>query len=281
MSSNPLEAVDIARDYYNSEDADHFYSTVWGGEDIHIGIYLSDDEPVFNASLRTQERMITYAKKLSKDSRVIDLGSGYGGSARYLANRFGCRVVAFNLSEVENERARELNREQELDELIEVVDGNFEELPYKNEQFDLVWSQDAFLHSPDREQVLKEASRVLKPGGDFIFTDPMQSDDCPEGVLQPILDRIHLESMASPRFYKSLGTQHSLKFIRFEELTEHLKKHYAAILRETQKNEKELQVNVSNEYLENMKTGLQHWINGAQKEFLSWGIFHFQKPSGK
>jgi sarcosine/dimethylglycine N-methyltransferase len=194
------EAVDIARDYYNSEDADHFYSTVWGGEDIHIGIYISDNDPVYEASQRTQERMLKHIDNPGKRSKVIDLGSGYGGSARYLAKRFGCEVTAYNLSEVENERARELNRKQNLDNLIDVVDGYFEELPYDDKEFDLAWSQDAFLHSPDREQVIKEAARVLKPGGEFVFTDPMQSDDCPDGVLQPILDRIHLESMASPGF---------------------------------------------------------------------------------
>jgi len=43
-------AVHTARNYYNSEDADNFYATVWGGEDIHIGIYNSDDEPIGRAT---------------------------------------------------------------------------------------------------------------------------------------------------------------------------------------------------------------------------------------
>lgn len=277
MSDINLEAVDIARDYYNSEDADNFYSTIWGGEDIHVGLYLSDNDTIFDASRRTQERMLKQVDAPGADSRVIDLGSGYGGSARFLADRYGCRVTALNLSEVENERARKLNREQGLDELIEVVDGNFEELPYEDETFDLVWSQDAFLHSPAREQVIKEASRVLKPGGDFVFTDPMQSDDCPEGVLQPILNRIHLDSMASPEFYRKTASTYNLEEVAFEELTVHLKRHYSAVLDETIKHETELQSRVSEEYIRNMKTGLQHWIDGAEKSYLAWGIFHFKK----
>jgi sarcosine/dimethylglycine N-methyltransferase len=41
--------------------------------------------------------------------------------------------------------------------------------------------------------VLGEVNRVLKPmAGRFVFTDPMRADDCPEGVLDPILARIHL-----------------------------------------------------------------------------------------
>jgi ubiquinone/menaquinone biosynthesis C-methylase UbiE len=44
---------------------------------------------------------------------------------------------------------------------------------------------------------MTEVDRVLKPGGELVFTDPMQADDCPDGVLQPVLDRIHLESLGS------------------------------------------------------------------------------------
>ena len=43
MSTTDQAAVDIARDYYNSDDADHFYFHVWGGEDIHVGLYAHDD----------------------------------------------------------------------------------------------------------------------------------------------------------------------------------------------------------------------------------------------
>lgn len=271
------EAVEIAREYYNSKDADTFYSIIWGGEDIHIGLYYSDTDSILDASRRTQMKMAEHLDSLDSDSRVIDLGSGYGGTARFLAKEYNCEVVAVNLSEVENERARNLNRKQQLENLIEVVDGNFEELEYDDESFDIVWSQDAFLHSPARKQVVREAARVLKPGGDFIFTDPMQSDDCPEGVLQPILDRIHLESMATPAFYREAASEFGFKEIHFDELTEHLKKHYSAVLNETNKRQHELKDQISGEYSQNMKKGLKHWINGATRGYLSWGILHFRK----
>ncbi|MEX2573402.1 MAG: methyltransferase domain-containing protein [Balneolaceae bacterium] len=271
------EAVDIARNYYNSEDADAFYSTVWGGEDIHIGLYNSDDDTIYDASRRTQDRMIEHLDRFDESTRIIDMGSGYGGAARYLAGRFGCSVVALNLSEVENDRARILNREQGLDHLIDVVDGNFESIPYDDESFDVVWSQDAFLHSPAREQVIMEAARILKPGGEFVITDPMQSDDCPEGVLEPILNRIHLENMASPGFYRKTASEYGLDEVDFDELTVHLKRHYSTVLRETEKHEDELKEKVTAQYLENMKKGLKHWVDGAENGYLSWGILHFRK----
>ena len=50
-------ATTTARDYYNSEDADLYYAQVWGGEDIHIGLYRKPDESIFDASRRTVEHM--------------------------------------------------------------------------------------------------------------------------------------------------------------------------------------------------------------------------------
>ncbi|HKJ34111.1 MAG TPA: methyltransferase domain-containing protein [Balneolales bacterium] len=272
-----MEAVDTARDYYNSDDADTFYSSVWGGEDIHIGLYQSEGDSVFEASRKTVQRMASKLSSLNKNTRVLDLGAGYCGAGRYLAGTYGARIVALNLSEVENERARKLNTEQNLDELIDVADGNYEEIPYEDNSFDVVWSQDAFLHSSNRSEVIKEAARVLKPDGEFVFTDPMKSDDCDDEVLQPILDRIHLESMASPEYYKKLAKENGFKDIEYEELTEHLIRHYAHILKETEANEEQLLNDVSQEYLDNMKKGLNHWVNGGQKGYLSWGIFHFRQ----
>ena len=278
MSNETLNPVNIARDYYNSSDADTFYATIWGGEDIHVGLYHSDEDTIPEASRRTQERMTEQLlNRPAVTSSIIDLGSGYGGTARYLAGQHGCRVVALNLSEVENERARKLNREQNLDTLIDVIDGDYADVPYEDQSFDLVWSQDALLHSPARKDVIKEVSRILKPGGEFVFTDPMQADDCPEGVLQPIFDRIHLESMGSPAFYRKTAGDFGLKEVRYLEMTEQLQRHYTSVLKNTEKQEDKLRNHVSQEYLHNMKKGLQHWIDGAANGYLSWGIMHFQK----
>lgn len=278
MSARDSSAVNTACDYYNSPDADRFYSTIWDGEDIHIGLYESADEPIFKASRRTVEKMAASFEGLGPDSRVLDMGSGYGGSARYLANAHGCRVVALNLSEVENERARELNREAGLDELIEVVDGSFEAVPFGDDHFDVAWSQDAILHSGERETVLGEVARVLKPGGRFTFTDPMQSDDCPDEVLQSILDRIHLDSLGSPGFYRRAAGEAGLRDAGVEDHSEHLPTHYARVLEETEKREDELLQHVDGGYIRRMKKGLQHWVDGGHSGYLAWGIFRSDAP---
>lgn len=270
------QAVKTAQEYYNSPDAENFYSRIWGGEDIHIGLYQSDEEPIIDASHRTVERMAEQVgvDKL-KGARVIDIGGGYGGSARYLAREFGAEVVSLNLSEVQNERGRTQNAEQGLDDKVTIVDGDFENIPYDANSFDIVWSQDAMLHSGDRARVLAEATRVLKPGGSFVFTDPMQSDNCPEGVLQPVLNRIQLDTMGSPGFYRDRLGRLGLTERNFDDHTHQVPEHYGRVRRELDTLSEEQRGAISDTYVDNMRAGLKHWVDAGNAGYLAWGIMVF------
>src|SRR5699024_3159189 len=207
-------------------------------------------------------------------TRILDIGAGYGGAARYLARTYGCHVVCLNLSEVENERNRAQTAEQGLSHLVEVVDGSFEDLNFEDNHFDIIWSQDAMLHSGERIRVLEEAARVLKPKGEFVFTDPMASDSCDKSKLQPILDRLHLDTLGSPDFYRRELGKLGLSSVDFEDHTPQLPTHYGRVLDELTKREADVAANTSDEYITNMKRGLQHWVDGGNGGNLAWGIFH-------
>ena len=69
------EAIATARDYYNSEDADNFYYLVWGGEDLHIGIYESANDSIAAASTRTVARMAELCPNLDAAAKVLDIGA--------------------------------------------------------------------------------------------------------------------------------------------------------------------------------------------------------------
>ncbi len=272
------KGVDVAETYYDSSDADEFYFHIWGGEDIHIGLYQSDKDPIGEASRRTVEAMADSVEgALGKNGRVIDLGSGFGGAARYLAKRFGCHVTCLNISEVENARNRKANAAAGLDKLIDVKHGTFEEVPEKDSSFDLAWSQDAILHSGERERVIAEIARVLKPGGELVFTDPMQADDCPKGVLQPVYDRIHLTSLGSVRFYREAAARHGLELVDVRPMPEQLRNHYARVKVELQTRYDEMVKVASKDYVDRMLVGLQNWVDAADKGYLNWGILHFRK----
>jgi len=275
MTDEYSTTVEIARNYYNSDDADHFYATIWGGEDIHIGIYEKENDSIFDASRRTVHR-IAKMLTLNEKSHLLDIGSGYGGTARYLVKNNGCHVDCLNLSEVHNQRNRKLTQEQGLTSKIRVIEGNFEAIPLEDQQYNVVLSQDAMVHSSNRRKVLEEVWRVLKPGGEFVFTDLMQSDDCPAEVLQPVFERIHLDSMGSLGFYLQVAQELGFEKKKVIEMNEQLVNHYSHVLREIEARHDMIKI-CSQEYIDHMKVGLNHWIEKGKKGYLSWGFLHFRK----
>ncbi|GAA3114076.1 SAM-dependent methyltransferase [Streptomyces rectiviolaceus] len=265
--------------YYGTSDVDAFYDTVWGGEDIHTGVYTHPHEPVAVASRRTVELAATkVADSLGPGSRVLDLGSGYGGPARYLASTFGCRVVALNISEAQNERHRRTNAERGLDAQIEVVTGSFQDIPCPDGHFDVVWSQEAFCHSGDREGLLAEAARVLTPQGHLVFTDLMAADNAPPKALRDVIARLEVDDFATPAFYRQQLTDLGLTSIDFDDRSDQMLTHYLRLTEETQQRARELTDLISPAYLEGLLNNLPLWVEACRQGLTSWGIFHCRRP---
>lgn len=278
MSEAYSDVVQTARDYYNSEDADNFYFHIWGGEDIHIGLYEDETEAIATASRRTVERMADELPDLSAEQRILDIGSGYGGAARYLAQRFGCKVTALNLSDKENERNRAMCATAGLSGQVDVVDGSFEDIPLADGSVDVVWSQDAILHSGKRQRVVDEVARVLKPGGHFVFTDPMESGACGRDDLEPVLARIHLDTLGSFAFYDEATAKAGLEKVAHKDMTEQLINHYTRVGQELSGQRENLSGKVSDGYIDRMLKGLENWVTAGKKGCLAWGILHYRKP---
>lgn len=272
--SEAAEGIAIARDYYDSDEADGFYSAVWGGEDIHIGLYDATDD-IRAASRLTVDHMAGKLGDLS-GKRVVDLGSGYGGAARVLAGEKGAEVTCLNLSAVENERNRKLTAQAGLSDRITVVDGSFDAMPFADAGFDIAWSQDAILHAPDRGAVLDEVARVLKPDGLFVFHDPMQADGLADlSALQPIYDRIHLPDLASIGFYRDGLTARGFTELETEVLTQQLGTHYRRVCEDLLARQEEL--GLPEDFVSRMAAGLNHWVEGAANGNLRWAIMLYRK----
>ncbi|WP_404404730.1 methyltransferase domain-containing protein [Pelagibacterium halotolerans] len=272
---------EVAEDYYDSADADAFYSTVWGGQDLHIGCY-DETRDIRVASDGTVDRMARMVPTLGPGTRILDIGAGYGGAMRRVVGQYGGTATCLNISETQNDTNRLRNKQQGFGGKIRVVHASFEDIPEPDSSYDVVWSMDAILHSAERERVLAEVYRVLKPGGYFIFTDPMQADDVTPGDpdLQPVYDRLELRDLGSMEFYRETGEELGFEIVAQEQMVHHLRTHYARVREDLIANYDTLrETGASTAYLDKMIVGLENWVKAADAGKMSWGIQLFRKPA--
>ncbi|MEO5898171.1 MAG: methyltransferase domain-containing protein [Vicinamibacterales bacterium] len=133
-------------------------------------------EDLGQSSWLTAEEWRAFAAQLGigAETEVLEVGSGSGGPAIYLAQTLGCRVTGVDINEhgVRNARALAETRGVEGRVDFQAVDAS-QPLPYPSERFDVIVSNDAVCHIRNRLVVLRDWFRVLRPGGRVLFTDAM------------------------------------------------------------------------------------------------------------
>jgi MPBQ/MSBQ methyltransferase len=112
--------------------------------------------------------------RLGPEHHVLDVGSGLGGSARYLALQFGCRATGLDLTPEYVEAAQMLTARLRLEERVAFRTGSALEMPFEDAGFDAVWSEHAQMNIADKPRLFGEIYRVLKTGGRLAFHDILQ-----------------------------------------------------------------------------------------------------------
>src|SRR6266478_509972 len=104
---------------------------------------------------------------ITADVSVLDVGSGVGGPARFLAATYGCRVTGIDLSEPFVDAARYLTERTGQNGRVWFETGSALELPFDDGRFDVVLLQHVSMNISDRARLYSEIRRVLKSGGRF------------------------------------------------------------------------------------------------------------------
>ncbi len=133
-------------------------------------------EDIGQSSWLTAAEWLRFADQVyaREQAHVLEVGSGSGGPAVYLATARGCRVTGVDINEHGIRNAGRLASAQGVADRVtfRAVDAG-RPLPFPNASFDAVLSNDAMCHIPNRLDVLSDWHRVLRPGGRMLFTDAM------------------------------------------------------------------------------------------------------------
>src|SRR5579863_1746522 len=146
------------------------------------------------------------AARLDPSTRVLDLGCGLGGPARYLAATFGCKVTGIDLSPAFIDAATYLTARSSLSDRVTFQVGNALNPPFDDASFDAVFLQHVAMNVEDRTTLYAEVRRILAPGGrlatydlvlrdgDIVYPTPWARDASASFLLSEIDTRSALEA---------------------------------------------------------------------------------------
>ena len=133
----------------------------------------------FHAGGLAASRLLATLAGLAPGQRVIDVGCGVGGPARFLAEAFGCLVTGIDLTAEYCRIAEALTRRVGLDDKVSFQPANALDLPFADGSFDAAWTQHVAMNIEDRVRFYGEIGRVLKPGGRLAILDIVKGDGGP------------------------------------------------------------------------------------------------------
>ena len=214
--------------YYEATHID--YRALWTGSDnraVHFGYYDAQARNHGSALLRMNEVLAESVHITSTDT-VLDAGCGYGGSAMWLAQKYGCRVTGITVSPLQAQKGQRYVRERGLEKIVKVLEDDYSNLNFKEDYFDVYWALESLVHAEDRDRVLEEAYRVLKPGGRIVIAEYTLRDDpmltkAEQEYLTPWLRGWAMPKLLTGKVFVEALERGGFQEIRVQDATEHVR----------------------------------------------------------
>jgi ubiquinone/menaquinone biosynthesis C-methylase UbiE len=166
------------------------------------------------ATLEMAEKM-----KLSKDSEVLDIGSGLGGAARALAEEYGCQVTGIDLTQEFCEAAGVMSDWVGLSNRTEFLQGDATNLPFSNEHFDAAITIHVAMNIAAKDKIYEQVHRVIKPGGIFAIYDILQGEGGEAYYPAPWARYSSISHLASTEEMEEYLTNAGFKIIEVQDST--------------------------------------------------------------
>jgi cyclopropane fatty-acyl-phospholipid synthase-like methyltransferase len=144
------------------------------GDSFHLGYFPQGGESLGEA-LDAQTNLVAGLARLEEGQRVLDVGCGVGAPALHIASRYGCRITGVNISREQVRQGRELVAAHGLSDRIGIQRGDARALEFPDGSFDAIVcleaAGDICVSEADKDRLVGELFRVLRPGGHVGFSD--------------------------------------------------------------------------------------------------------------
>ncbi len=236
------------------------------GEQIHVGGASETDVLAQKAGIRA-------------DSHVLDVCSALGGPARHLARKYGCRVTGLDATRRMDEEAIRRTEETGLSDKIEFKLGNALDMPFRANTFHVVWGQDAWCYVTDKERLIRECVRVVKPGGIVAFTDWLEIGPMTDEEWLALHEFMVFPYMETLDGYAALAEAAGLEVIEKEDLSPDFAEHVPVYLGLVQSQYRQDIINAyGQEMYDEVVRGLTLWRHASAAGKVGRGRFIARKP---
>ncbi len=210
--------------------------------------------------------------------QVLDICSGLGGPARYIAWKSGCQVTGLDLTASRVEGAAELTAAAGLAQQVRFRQGNALALPFDDASFTLAISQEAFAHIPDKPRLVAGIARVLRPGGRLVFSDILARQLLPVHDAQRLYEGMRFSEIASAADYRGWLQQAGLAVVRITDLSEE----WTRILVERHAMYRSLQAQtvarLGQAHFDRYDQAYEHFVGLYRSGVLGGALFHARRP---
>ena len=169
-NSKEYSKHEISRYYDLSETHYKMFWRLDKNKSLHYG-YWDADTKSFPEALMNVNRVLAERAAITKDDIVLDAGCGVGGSSVWLAKNIGCKVVGISINEKQIKQATEYAKAEGVDHLVRFEVNDWTKTGYPEGSFNVVWGIETICYAIDKADFLREANRILKPGGRVIIAD--------------------------------------------------------------------------------------------------------------